>query len=112
MAWNGAINSYHRQKRDKPLERCELPSAEPSPEDRLLDKEQQEELARALGNLAFKYRVVLVLRHYLDFSYAEIGKILDLPVTTVRSRIHTARALLREELAGRLMHQIGVPSRQ
>jgi RNA polymerase sigma-70 factor (ECF subfamily) len=62
-------------------------------------------LKRALGALEFKYRVVLVLRHYLDFSYAEIARIIDLPVSTVRSRIYTARVLLREELTGQLTSQ-------
>jgi RNA polymerase sigma-70 factor (ECF subfamily) len=85
IAWNQAINCCHQRRNQKPLDHFELPSAEPSPEDLLLDKEQL-------------YRVVLVLRHYLDFSYAEIAQVVDLPVSTVRSRIHTARSLLREQL--------------
>jgi RNA polymerase sigma-70 factor (ECF subfamily) len=105
MAKNGAVNCYYRSKNDKPMDMEDLPSSEPSPEDRLMDKEQHDELSKALGELEFKYRVVLVLRHYLDFSYAEIGKILDLPLSTVRSRLHTARVLMREGLTKRSPRQ-------
>jgi RNA polymerase sigma-70 factor (ECF subfamily) len=102
IAWNEAINCYHQRKNDRPLDQFELPSSEPSPEDLLMDKERLSSLKRALGELEFKYRVVLVLRHYLDFSYAEIARIIDLPVSTVRSRIYTARVLLRDELTRQL----------
>jgi RNA polymerase sigma-70 factor (ECF subfamily) len=101
IAWNEAINCYRQRKKNQPLDNLELPSSEPSPEELLMDKERLSSLKRALGALEFKYRVLLVLRHYLDFSYAEIARIVDLPVTTVRSRIHTARALLREDLTGK-----------
>ena len=98
IAWNDAINCCHRRKNSHSLDQYELPSADPSPEDCLLDKERDDHINRAIATLEFKYRVVLVLRHYLDFSYAEIGQIVDLPVSTVRSRIHTARLLLRDVL--------------
>lgn len=98
IAWNDAINCCHRNKNSEPLEQYELPSSDPSPEDCLLDKERDDKINRAMATLEFKYRVLLVLRHYLDFSYAEIAGIVDLPVSTVRSRIHTARHLLKEEL--------------
>lgn len=98
IAWNDAINCYQNCKNNKPLDQYEIPSRDPSPEDRLLAKEQMVGLKRAIGDLEYKYRVVIVLRHFLDLSYAEIGRTVDLPVSTVRSRIHTARALLREDL--------------
>jgi RNA polymerase sigma-70 factor (ECF subfamily) len=98
IAWNDAINFCHQQKNSRPVEQCELPASGPSPEDCLLDKERDDHINEAIANLEHKYRVVLVLRHYLDFSYAEIAVIIGLPVSTVRSRIHTARLMLREEL--------------
>jgi len=98
IAWNDAINCYNYRKNNKPLDQYEFHSREPSPEDCLVAKEQRGNLKRAMEDLEYKYCVVLVLRHYLDLSYAEIGKIVDLPVSTVRSRIHTARALLRQDL--------------
>ena len=62
------------------------------------DHERDAFVRQALAALVFKYRVMLILRHYLDFSYDEIASITALPVTTVRSRLHTARVLLKEEL--------------
>ena len=73
-------------------------------------KEQLVCLERALANLEYKYRVVVVLRHFLDLSYAEIGRIIDLPVSTVRSRIHTARTLLRAGLNGEFTGQELIPN--
>lgn len=100
IAWNDAINRYQTCKNIKPLDKYEFPSRDPSPEDCLLAKEQVICLRRAIGDLEYKYRVIVVLRHFLDLSYAEIGEIVDLPVSTVRSRIHTARTLLRDDLVG------------
>ncbi len=48
-----------------------------------------------------EYRAVLVLRHYLHCSYAEMAEILEVPEQTVKSRLFTARQLLKDRLAGR-----------
>lgn len=67
-----------------------------------LDKLQQQERAgqvrRALAQLSKEHRTVLVLREIEDCSYETIAEMLDVPVGTVRSRIHRARMQLREEL--------------
>ena len=44
------------------------------------------------------YRAVIILRHFVHFSYDEIAQILDLAEKTVKSRLFTARQLLREAL--------------
>ena len=43
-------------------------------------------------------RAVVVLRHFVPFSYEEIAEVLAIPVGTVRSRLHHAVAHLRETL--------------
>ncbi len=53
---------------------------------------------RALDRLSVKLRVVVVLRHYSDLSYAEIAEILDLPLGTVKSRLNLALRTLHGEL--------------
>jgi RNA polymerase sigma-70 factor (ECF subfamily) len=67
-----------------------------------LDKLQQQERAgqvrRALAQLSKEHRTVLVLREIEDCSYETIAEMLEVPVGTVRSRIHRARMQLREEL--------------
>jgi len=40
-------------------------------------------------------RAVVVLRHFVDFSYQEIADVLEIPVRTVKSRLFTARDRLR-----------------
>ena len=46
------------------------------------------------------HKTVIVLRHYLHLNYREIAGILGVPEKTVKSRLFTARRLLREELTG------------
>jgi RNA polymerase sigma-70 factor (ECF subfamily) len=53
---------------------------------------------RALEALPAPYRAVLVLREWEEMSYDQIAEVLSVPVGTVRSRLHTARALLAERL--------------
>jgi len=53
---------------------------------------------RCIQRLTPDYRAVVVLRHFEDLSYEEIGKTLGLPVKTVKSRLFSARTMLRELL--------------
>lgn len=56
------------------------------------------ELESALADLPEEFRVPVVLCDVADRSYEEIASILDVPVGTVRSRIHRGRKLLRTRL--------------
>jgi len=49
--------------------------------------------------LSGEHRAILVLREIEDCDYDEIADILNVPVGTVRSRLHRARLQLREKLA-------------
>jgi RNA polymerase sigma-70 factor, ECF subfamily len=60
----------------------------------------------AMMQLAPDYRAVLVLRHFVDCSYQEMAEILGVPVKTVKSRLFTARQLLRERLTADGMSEI------
>ena len=44
------------------------------------------------------YRTVIILCDIEGFTYEEMAKILDIPIGTVRSRLHRARNLLKEKL--------------
>ncbi len=58
-----------------------------------------DELQHALGTLPDDYRIAVVLSDVAGLSYQEIAEQLDVPVGTVRSRIHRGRLGLREALA-------------
>lgn len=60
--------------------------------------EQQELVQRALSELPEEYRTVLVLKELEDLSYEEIAELADIPIGTVRSRLHRGRSELREKL--------------
>jgi RNA polymerase sigma-70 factor (ECF subfamily) len=60
--------------------------------------EQRELVRRTLDRLAPELRSVLVLRYFAEFDSKEIGKILQLPDGTVRSRLRAARKRLALEL--------------
>lgn len=57
-----------------------------------------DEVANALNSLAVDFRTVIVLCDLEGFSYEEMAKILDIPIGTVRSRLHRARYILKEKL--------------
>lgn len=58
-----------------------------------------EDVQRALTALAPDFRAAVVLCDVVGLGYAEIAESLDIPVGTVRSRIHRGRAMLRKALA-------------
>lgn len=68
------------------------------PEDELETMELQELIQGEILKLPDKYRSVIVLKYIEEFSLKEIGEILDLPVGTVKTRIHRGREALRNQL--------------
>lgn len=58
-----------------------------------------DEVARALNSIDVDFRTVIVLCDIEGFTYEEMAKILDIPIGTVRSRLHRARQLLKNQLA-------------
>lgn len=57
-----------------------------------------DEVATALNSLAVDFRTIIILCDLEGFTYEEMSKILDIPIGTVRSRLHRARNLLKEKL--------------
>ena len=57
-----------------------------------------DEVSNALNSLDVDFRTVIILCDLNGFKYDEMSKILDIPIGTVRSRLHRARNLLREKL--------------
>jgi RNA polymerase sigma-70 factor, ECF subfamily len=60
---------------------------------------ERRQINDAIASLPTAYRDVLVLREIEDLSYSDIGRIADIPVGTVMSRLARARGLLRQMLS-------------
>jgi RNA polymerase sigma-70 factor (ECF subfamily) len=59
------------------------------------ETEMQDQVGKGLMGLKPDDRAVLVLKHFVFFSYEEIAEVLEVPVKTVKSRLFTARERLR-----------------
>lgn len=116
IARNAAIDELRRRKGtmvslDAPLELEEgevdrqLPADSADPETAFLRDEFQETLETAVAGLDDKYREPLVLRHAAGLSYAAIAEALELPLGTVKTRIHRAREQLRGVLGDVLVEE-------
>ncbi|MCM3675938.1 RNA polymerase sigma factor SigW [Peribacillus simplex] len=68
------------------------------PEEEVESLELQETIQVEIMKLPEKYRSVIVLKYIEELSLKEISEILDLPVGTVKTRIHRGREALRKQL--------------
>ena len=68
------------------------------PAERVLTREREEAVTRAIAALDELHRSVLVLRDIEGMDYDEIAEVLSCPRGTVKSRLHRARLVLREKL--------------
>ncbi|HEY9116764.1 MAG TPA: sigma-70 family RNA polymerase sigma factor [Roseivirga sp.] len=58
-----------------------------------------DEISGALNSIPVDFRTVIILSDLEGFTYEEMSKILDIPIGTVRSRLHRARNMMKEKLA-------------
>ncbi len=58
-----------------------------------------DEITNALNSMDVDFRTVIILCDLEGFKYDEMSKILDIPIGTVRSRLHRARNILKNKLA-------------
>jgi RNA polymerase sigma-70 factor, ECF subfamily len=72
------------------------PDADPSAN--VVSRMAEGDVARALAALPDEFRAVATLYFMEDMSYNEIAAILDVPIGTVRSRLHRARHMLQKQL--------------
>jgi RNA polymerase sigma-70 factor (ECF subfamily) len=104
IAFNVAISRRRRRKPTVSVEQSrEMTGEEPidnhePPHQRLEQAERVAQVQAALATLTEEHRSILILRELEGFAYETISELLDLPVGTVRSRLHRARLQLREQL--------------
>lgn len=94
MAINESLNVVRRRSRTIHSE-ADPPSRLPAPDEEIVREESQRMIQQALARLTEDHRVVIILRHFLDLSYREIGEIIGIPEKTVKSRLYTGRHILR-----------------
>jgi RNA polymerase sigma-70 factor, ECF subfamily len=115
IATNQAIDALRRQNRhqtvrlhpegdeagdaDTPQLLTLLESRGPSPLEQLQDEERKQTIRAGVEKLPDFLKQVVLLAYYQGLKYKEVASILDIPVGTVKSRLHTALCRLHEAWA-------------
>ena len=88
-----------RRRRPIDSDTGKLSDQGPGPLEALETSQRDAQLYSALSSLTDEQRQIIVLRDYMDLSYAQIADVLDIPQGTVMSKLHRSRIALRKELS-------------
>lgn len=93
IARNTFIDFVRRRQDDLSIdERFSVPaSSSPTPEERVINLQQRNQIEDYLERLSPRYRRLIVMRFFEEYSYEEIAEKLELPLGTVKTQIHRAR---------------------
>ena len=101
---NASLNFIQRG-RGREITVEELPEdpepPETGPELMTVRKEEVQEVLAAMAELPPAYRAALTLRHVQQLSYQEVAQALGIPLGTVKTHLHRARAALKVKLEAR-----------
>jgi len=103
IAINESINQLKRGKKHQPYDEGEIAQVG-NPESEAAIGDLSREVQAGLMGLTNEYRTVIVLRHFSEFSYRQIGEILEIPEKTVKSRLYSARQQMKDVLQARGVH--------
>ena len=104
IAFNTSVSRNRRRRPTISIDATNAASGSEPRDEQASASESLEEQERAaavhaaLAELPEEYRKILILRELESCSYDDISSILDMPVGTVRSRLHRARIQLRDVL--------------
>ncbi len=104
IAHHAALSTLERRRRhpvDPGAEidgMSEVVSGERQPAERLHERERRDRLATKLGAMHPTYRSLVVLRDLEGLRYEEIAEVLEMPLGSVKGRLHRARGELIELL--------------
>ncbi|MFN2590007.1 MAG: sigma-70 family RNA polymerase sigma factor [Actinomycetota bacterium] len=95
-----AVNACYDILRKRPQEAVELSEglAEGATADHADPTSTGVDVQRALARIAIEFRVVVVMHDVLGYPYEDIAATLEVPLGTVKSRLHRGRVALGEEL--------------
>jgi RNA polymerase sigma-70 factor, ECF subfamily len=97
IAVNESLHGIDRRHRVEPID-DDTEDDHPGPDEILGEQQVTRSVQSALMRIKPEYRTVIVLKHILGCSYHDMSEILQLPEKTVKSRLFTARQLLKEAL--------------
>ena len=97
IAINESLNQVKKRRPQEPLVDSQA-STWPGPAQELDSSRTCNRVQTALMQLNEDYRAVVVLIHFSGCSYQQIGEILQLPEKTVKSRLYSARQLMKKSL--------------
>jgi RNA polymerase sigma-70 factor (ECF subfamily) len=100
IALNESINTLHRRRPRTTLD-PDMADSAPGPDDAARSRQFGDGMSAAIMSLRDEYRAVIVLRHFLDCSYEDMATVLEIPEKTVKSRLFSARQLLKTEMESR-----------
>jgi RNA polymerase sigma-70 factor (ECF subfamily) len=78
----------------------QMPVVTPNPTEKLEQQELRQRIDRAMDQLTYEHRTVLILHEFEDLEYKEIAKRMGCSIGTVMSRLFYARRRLAALLAG------------
>jgi RNA polymerase sigma-70 factor (ECF subfamily) len=84
----------------------ELAAVNGDPSHHAMNADLSEKINAALSLLDDESRRIVILREFQEYAYDEIAHVLQIPVGTVRSKLHRARLFLKEKLAGRVAREL------
>ena len=87
---------------DEQLALADMPDISPLPEEVAERHDLQQILLKAIQELPPKFRAVVLLRYASQLSYAEIGRVLNMPEATAKTYFQRVKPLLRNALASQL----------
>jgi len=97
IAINESINQ-RKKSREQQLLDDNQPAADGGPDSTVEAHDLASGIQDGLMALNDDYRTVVVLRHFSDLSYRQISEVLEIPEKTVKSRLYSARQLMKDRL--------------
>lgn len=103
IAFNESVSTlrYEKRRRMAPIQEGagEAPAVDGNPSEAMEREEARSRVQAALARIDPEDRALLLMREMEGLDYSRIAQVLEVPVGTVRSRLHRAREALRAELA-------------
>lgn len=97
IAVNEALDALGSRKSFEPISEEQADEAA-GPEQQVEGEQVSQAIETALMEIKPEFRAVIVLRHFMHLSYQDMSEVLELPEKTVKSRLYSARQLLRDQL--------------